>query len=80
MPSRADDSFLPWLQTKLRQHGDEMCQCPLGLMTHFYANILVNSPSIVMCQCPLGLMTHFYHISEMGNLASTLTGVNALSG
>ena len=35
MPSRADDSFLP---NKRRGHVSSLieCQCPLGLMTHFY--------------------------------------------
>ena len=28
MPSRADDSFLPWLQTKLRQHGESIVSMP----------------------------------------------------
>ena len=35
MPSRADDSFLR-LNTELKELGKSMCQCPLGLMTHFY--------------------------------------------
>ena len=37
------------------------CQCPLGLMTHFYIDIANDVDKIwIGCQCPLGLMTHFY--------------------
>ena len=38
------------------------CQCPLGLMTHFYEakRRTMCVLRIFPCQCPLGLMTHFY--------------------
>ena len=60
MPSRADDSFL--LPASV---GEAMislvCQCPLGLMTHFYVRTCSSIFMMNMaCQCPLGLMTHFY--------------------
>ena len=37
MPSRADDSFLRLEWRASEDHDDGPCQCPLGLMTHFYA-------------------------------------------
>ena len=39
-----------------------LCQCPLGLLPHFYRRtmcVLRIFPS-EMCQCPLGLLPHFY--------------------
>ena len=52
MPSRADDSFLR-LMARWYQQGKRVCQCPLGLMTHFYfvgtehgdIHIIVSMPS-----------------------------------
>ena len=39
----------------------EMCQCPLGLIPHFYPGVTnIESPLALMCQCPLGLIPHFY--------------------
>ena len=66
MPSRAYTSFL--LSTTVGDDGllKLMCQCPLGLIPHFY----VSSPlkelenSSIMCQCPLGLIPHFYEEEE----------------
>ena len=37
MPSRADDSFLQLAETNTTVLF-ATCQCPLGLMTHFYIN------------------------------------------
>ena len=41
-----------------------VCQCPLGLIPHFYAaeeyGDVINIP---LCQCPLGLIPHFYRAS-----------------
>ena len=40
-----------------------MCQCPLGLIPHFYVTIgsaLISA--MIACQCPLGLIPHFYCI------------------
>ena len=36
MPSRADDSFLPLVRDFSGSDVRFLCQCPLGLMTHFY--------------------------------------------
>ena len=45
----------------LERQVSELCQCPLGLIPHFYEKavdeILEAKPS---CQCPLGLIPHFY--------------------
>ena len=54
MPSRADDSFLLVPAGVARAVLTFMCQCPLGLMTHFYCkraliarwrNYVVSMPS-----------------------------------
>ena len=38
-----------------------MCQCPLGLIPHFYAyRDMLMKEYHLMCQCPLGLIPHFY--------------------
>ena len=39
-----------------------MCQCPLGLIPHFYRRdrYTEESKGIDQCQCPLGLIPHFY--------------------
>ena len=38
-----------------------MCQCPLGLIPHFYVvSLFGREGSIYWCQCPLGLIPHFY--------------------
>ena len=37
------------------------CQCPLGLIPHFYKPKEKSwKDSILTCQCPLGLIPHFY--------------------
>mgnify|MGYP007093264134 CR=1 FL=1 len=41
MPSRADGSFLQDIYNA-EVCTDLLCQCPLGLMTHFYKDILVS--------------------------------------
>ena len=39
-----------------------MCQCPLGLIPHFYfTSLMFLVLSLMRCQCPLGLIPHFYH-------------------
>ena len=41
---------------------NEVCQCPLGLIPHFYSvgwkGLLAEDYAV--CQCPLGLIPHFY--------------------
>ena len=38
-----------------------VCQCPLGLLPHFYpGKEKIMKKFICMCQCPLGLLPHFY--------------------
>ena len=60
MPSRAYTSFLPWSYGRAGLLTSR-CQCPLGLIPHFYANV-PNSywTKETACQCPLGLIPHFY--------------------
>ena len=36
------------------------CQCPLGLIPHFYWTSLHRRQKVLLCQCPLGLIPHFY--------------------
>ena len=58
-----------------------MCQCPLGLIPHFYS-ITINKNKQVCskpCQCPLGLIPHFY-VSGGDPRSFTEHRVNALSG
>ena len=60
MPSRAYTSFLQNFPEIICLKLTE-CQCPLGLIPHFYENDLYNAvQSGTMCQCPLGLIPHFY--------------------
>ena len=40
MPSRACDSFLRLARAEVFHLGFIECQCPLGLMTHFYSTPL----------------------------------------
>ena len=35
MPSQASNSF-PQVNRRMTHKGETMCQCPLGLVTHFY--------------------------------------------
>ena len=45
-------------------YGYSRCQCPLGLLPHFYKGEGVIMRKIDnRCQCPLGLLPHFYHSS-----------------
>ena len=57
-----------------------LCQCPLGLIPHFYIELSGKPPvSKSVCQCPLGLIPHFYRRSA-SKIVLLLFGVNALSG
>ena len=41
------------------------CQCPLGLIPHFYDVIYDDlTPIYKECQCPLGLIPHFYAVTH----------------
>ena len=61
MPSRAYTSFLRYLQWHMMQ-CITMCQCPLGLIPHFYHDWTCYHKRRRQnwCQCPLGLIPHFY--------------------
>ena len=58
-----------------------MCQCPLGLIPHFYEGNKVTIAQIksVVCQCPLGLIPHFY-LRWKEKCNTIRISVNALSG
>ena len=62
MPSRAYTSFLR-KSTVAITSADATCQCPLGLIPHFYyeGNEYEARLEWSKCQCPLGLIPHFYH-------------------
>ena len=68
MPSRAVTSFLLTLASVKNMWNTE-CQCPLGLLPHFYAGTHLGEwTGVAQCQCPLGLLPHFY-----ADLTSMLT-------
>ena len=72
MPSRAYTSFLPLEWVKLYAPAIA-CQCPHGLMPHFYlkrSDFLKRF--LIVCQCPLGLVPHFYRKSFADNDPSTI--------
>ena len=81
MPSRAYTSFLR-LRTPLYTLTLMMCQCPLGLIPHFYSTSISPKGFVTrfMCQCPLGLIPHFYVSSTASSMSLILMCVNALSG
>ena len=79
MPSRAVTSFLPPYYTVKGIVGYNVCQCPLGLLPHFYVYNYIAVTHHFECQCPLGLLPHFYMEYGFRKLKRTLS-VNALSG
>ena len=81
MPSRAYTSFLRNMLEGGVPSGRLLCQCPLGLIPHFYRlGEGENTGSTLPCQCPLGLIPHFYHSGSPQNAPMRYPGVNALSG
>ena len=60
MPSRASTSFLLAVGNKIEMQEIPECQCPLGLIPHFYHNSDGFSFGVLKCQCPHGLIPHFY--------------------
>ena len=60
MPSRASTSFLLAVGNKIEMQEIPECQCPLGLIPHFYHNSDGFSFGVLKCQCPHGLVPHFY--------------------
>ena len=64
MPSRAYTSFLRPSEIVAIVISLAECQCPLGLIPHFYS--VPGCPvdvTYLSCQCPLGLIPHFYMIT-----------------
>ena len=65
MPSRAYISFLRLRQSFPKGRRRNKCQCPLGLISHFYPhNQYYQNIMISMYQCPLGLISHFYGVVD----------------
>ena len=59
---------------------DGLCQCPLGLLPHFYDDQHLVTPPYQKCQCPLGLLPHFYKKNQLSKSKRAISCVNALSG
>ena len=79
MPSRAYTSFLLCQYVDGSIEAFVMCQCPLGLIPHFYvAACTRRRTDEEVCQCPLGLIPHFYDKDVL--LMARWYCVNALSG
>ena len=58
-----------------------LCQCPLGLIPHFYTvSIFDRFRAGRECQCPLGLIPHFYKYGLQIRGKHLMHSVNALSG
>ena len=69
-----------WYQQRTRKDPFAMCQCPLGLIPHFYLTLKSFSCYFIsVCQCPLGLIPHFY-LGGSWAWVSRCKRVNALSG
>ena len=80
MPSRAYTSFLRKPPYSLRRLIRAMCQCPLGLIPHFYLKSGYTRTELFgKCQCPLGLIPHFYVVDYVW-VREDKDRVNALSG
>ena len=61
MPSRAYTSFLRSKIYAVLKQLLSVCQCPLGLIPHFYCQSNWGyTLALAKCQCPLGLIPHFY--------------------
>ena len=82
MPSRAVTSFLPQIWQKKLVMLKTSCQCPLGLLPHFYLVSAADTqrPVCQKCQCPLGLLPHFYCSTPVEIGTEIKLCVNALSG
>ena len=80
MPSRAYTSFLREVY-KNELNKAFVCQCPLGLIPHFYEVKEFDSRvgHAILCQCPLGLIPHFYWKNGYTTMNFKFC-VNALSG
>ena len=73
MPSRAYTSFLQIMYLVVGLLHSWRCQCPLGLIPHFYVFHRADFYSTTLtCQCPLGLIPHFYQIILLGIRRITL--------
>ena len=80
MPSRAYTSFLPGFDRRLPGYQKVRCQCPLGLIPHFYiqntSNLNYAGRSGVNALSGLYLIS----TSKLKSLSAYFSSVNALSG
>ena len=81
MPSRASTSFLRSKHGAAGRVYYEMCQCPHGLVPHFYEDYAVAADlDKFKCQCPHGLVPHFYRANGRKIDVIDIDRVNALTG
>ena len=81
MPSRAYTSFLREEVSMVRFLYIIRCQCPLGLIPHFYNIRLIASLSMkTIVSMPSRAYTSFLPVNTMSSFDSSQTCVNALSG
>ena len=69
MPSRAYTSFLHWDFLVVGLTDDDMCQCPLGLIPHFYAVYELSGPGAV--EWRVNALSGLYLISTLRSRCST---------
>ena len=68
------------VQKKKEESLWRLCQCPLGLIPHFYRwKGGKGTCKQFVCQCPLGLIPHFYNSRMISSYLWPIR-VNALSG
>ena len=61
MPSRASTSFLPSKIIMMHAEFEKMCQCPLGLVPHFYASTIQCERLCGYVSMPSRASTSFLH-------------------
>ena len=79
MPSRADISFLLLLETIILFRM-KACQCPLGLIPHFYPVKLESFTRYKGVSMPSRAYTSFLRFHSNGTSRMGISSVNALSG
>ena len=80
MPSRADDSFLRRFMVETLEDMYITCQCPLGLMTHFYQRRWKSPSYMVIVSMPSRADDSFLRRHLQIEPSFDYYSVNALSG
>ena len=80
MPSRAYTSFLLNLSRAVTSAKSKVCQCPLGLIPHFYQDDAVRRSSSAYVSMPSRAYTSFLRNHTIQNRVTRNDCVNALSG